>query len=330
METAQIGYNQFVHDFGGKSEDVNPNPTQRPKIQAPIGTKRDFNSEIPTFDVDDRWLEDNRPIIDYRVEGEREFKLFDDHMKCDLKSVYNVNDINYWNPREICSRKVHRQSVQRWPVDILGSDMAEWRKSMAQFIGRCMTDVNGICVDDGANGDDNSSIMGVGEDQGSSGLMDLGPGASSSSTSSGFLIQRQMKSEATGGVGFARAGTSNVNGSFAASASTSGTKDDKSPGAFGLVALARLLLQEEGVNEDPTGYVTFMGMNVHKLFRNIDKVEPITPTFAGPFANHNHTLDYGSVEVARSFHEYNLPCQPDWPWQRMEEWRLVWCYNFFK
>lgn len=70
----------------------------------------------------------------------------------------------------------------------------------------------------------------------------------------------------------------------------------------------------------PLRYVTFIGMNMNKLVRDLECTRPVTPTFAGPLADRNNFYDFTGVEVRNGFKEYDLPFEPDCEvWGRGED-----------
>lgn len=331
----------------GQSQLVQSQPQQQQQYQ-----KQGFEKDVVefrtdygvidrvTFDVDERLLMDVRPVRNNLYEpGQREYKLFDDYLNDVVRNVYNVNSMDITNPWEISGRKLFPRSVERWPIDFNSSDWSEVRKNIVMMKTPCGGggSLGGIRTG-GQQQQHNSQSrqekrasqltngkVGISVDVGyyspsSETRRSSGPGMTNNLLNHTLYNPTDYDYYAHHERKFFDLNT--MEDEMGATAKRRRREvEEEGAGAFGLASLAKLLHCGDGVDQNPFGFLTFTGMNLHKLMKDLDRTTPITPTFAGPLADHNYTLDYGSIEVTKPFEVYNLPFQPDWNVEERSSWK---------
>ncbi|CAL8091007.1 unnamed protein product [Orchesella dallaii] len=277
-EDARGALNQFRQDFGNNEMDSRVLEGEMSLsgmhkcVGGPVYGR--IMKEASMFEVDERVNVDNRPMINLVGPGEREYRLFDDATSGSdiIRTVYDVNVMDIFNPREICSRRLLPHSVAFWPVDlVVGND-----KKNLNTIKRNMLRIKGQTS--------------ASNEQPISSIFDL---------TEGKQEQKQQND-----------GYPDIND-------------------VGLPSLARFI-NGEGVGINPMGFITFMGYNVHKLFKNLDRNGSICTTFAGPLADRNFSADPSQIETMCPIPEYCMPREvDDCDWDNAFKWKLFLIFRIY-
>jgi len=237
-------------------------------------------NEASRFEIDEGLFIDKRPIINYVARGEREFRLFDD-MKLEsnmIRTVYDANVLDIFNPREICSRRLLPKSVVFWPVElVLGNEknLNSIMRNVLRYRGQ-----SGC-----SNAESINSIFDISDD-----------GAPNDRAAVAGDVDKNNQEK------------SDIND-------------------IRLRSLARFM-DMEGIEENPMGFITFMGYNIHKLYKDLNKNTPISLSFAGPHVDRNYSMDPSHIEVMKPLDEYTMPNKgAHEDWVAAEKWRsmLIFC-----